>query len=76
VEHRAAAAAATRQTHVVFFHTAGIALFPRVLRAADDHRIGIAPQKQHALGGGHLAENALFDRQVEPGIVRVRDKQA
>ena len=47
-----------------------------VLRATDDHRIGVPPEKQYALGGGHLAEDALFYREIKPGIVRVRDKQA
>ena len=69
VEYRAAAAAAAGQAHVIFFHPAGVALFPRVLRPANDHHIGVAPQKQHALGGGHLAENTLFNRKVEPGTV-------
>ncbi len=76
VKHRAAAAAAASQTDVVLFHAPRIALFPRVLRAANDHCIGITPEKQHALGGGHLAEDALFHREIKPGIVRVRDKQA
>lgn len=76
MKHRAAAAAAARETDVVLFHTPRIALFPRVLRAADDHRIGVPPEKQYALGGGHLAEDALFYREIKPGIVRVRDKQA
>ncbi|MNV36390.1 hypothetical protein D3C71_1278650 [compost metagenome] len=76
VEHRAATAAATGQTHVVLFHAPRVALFPRVLRAANDHRIGVTPEEQDALRGGHLAEDALFHREVEPGIVRVRDKQA
>ena len=71
VEYRAAAAAAAGQAHVIFFHPAGVALFPRVLRPANNHRVGIAPQKQHALGGGHLAENTLFNREVEPGIRRI-----
>ncbi len=43
VEHRAAAAAATRQAHVVLFHAPGVTLLPGVLRTANDHRIGIAP---------------------------------
>ena len=76
MKHRAAAAAPARQTDVVLFHTPGVALFPRVLCAADDHRIGVTPEKQDALGGGHLAEDALFNREIKPGIVRVRDKQA
>jgi hypothetical protein len=46
------------------------------LRAANDHRIGVTPEKQYALGSGHLAEDALFYREIKPGIVRVRDKQA
>jgi hypothetical protein len=33
-------------------------------------------QEQHPLGGRHLAENTLLDRQVEPGIVRVREQEA
>ena len=76
VEYRAAAAAATGQAHVIFFHTSGVALFPRVLRAANDHRIGIAPQKQHPLSRGHLAKNRLLNRQIEPGVVRVGEQQA
>ncbi len=73
VEYRTAAAAAARQADVVLFHTAGVTLFPRILRAANNDRISVAPEKQDALGGRHLAEDALFYRQVKPGIVRVRD---
>ncbi len=76
MEYRAAAAATAGQTDIIFFHTPRITLFPRVLRASNDHRIRVAPQEQHALGGGHLAENALLDRQVKPGVIRVRNKQA
>ncbi len=76
MKHRATAAAAARQTNIVLFHAPGVALFPRVLRAANNHRIGVAPEKQDALGSGHLTEDALFNREIKPGIVRVRDKQA
>ncbi len=71
MEHRAAAAATAGEPHVVFLHTAGITLFPRVLRPANHHRIGVTPQEQDALRGGHLAKNALFDREIKPRIVRV-----
>ncbi len=71
MEHRAATAAAPGEPHVVFFHAACITLFPRVLRPANYHRIGVTPQEQNALRGGHLAKNALFDREVKPRIVRV-----
>ena len=73
---RAAAAASTCEADVVLFHTPGVTLFPRILCAANDHRVGIAPEKQHALGGGHLAEDALFHRKIKPRIVRVREQQA
>ncbi len=76
VEHRAATAAAPRQTNVIFLHPARVALFPRVLRPANYDGIGVAPEEQHALGGRHLAEDALFHRQVKPGIVRIGNKQA
>ena len=75
MEYRAAAATAPRQTHIVFFHAPGITLFPWVLCPPDNHRIGVTPEKKYALGGGHLTENTLFHRQVEPGIIRIRDKQ-
>src|SRR5699024_3840134 len=76
VEHRAATAAAPRQADVIFFHPPGITLFPRVLCATNHHGVGIAPEKQNALRGGHLAKNTLFHRQVKPRVVRVRDEQA
>ncbi len=76
VEHRAAAAASACKTDIVLFHAPRVALFPRVLRASNNDSIGVAPEKQDALGGGHLAEDALFHREIKPGIVRVRDKQA
>ena len=61
---------------VDFFHPLGIILFPRVLRATNHYRVGIAPEKQNALRGGHLAKNTLLHRQVKPRVVRVRDEQA
>ncbi|SRN30760.1 Uncharacterised protein [Shigella flexneri] len=76
MEHRAATATAPRQADVIFFHPPGITLFPRVLRATNYYRVGIAPEKQNALRGGHLAKNTLFHRQVKPRVVRVRDEQA
>ena len=76
VEYRAAAAAAPGQPDVVLFHAPGIALLPRVLRAANHHGVGVAPQKQHPLGGRHLAENTLLDREVKPGVVGIGEQQA
>jgi hypothetical protein len=35
----------------------------------------LAPEEKYTLGRGHLAENTLLHRQVEPGIIRIRDKQ-
>lgn len=73
VKYRPAAAAAPRQPNAVLLHTPGIALFPGVLRLANHHRFGIAPQEENLLRG-HFAEDALFHRQVEPGIVGVGDQ--
>lgn len=73
VEYRPAAATAPRQPNAILFHTPGVALFPGVLRLADHHRFGITPQEEDFLRG-HFAEDALFHRQVEPGIVGVGDQ--
>ncbi|MNE52311.1 hypothetical protein D3C80_1469760 [compost metagenome] len=76
VKHGPAPAAAPRQGHAILFHAAGVALLPRILRPAYHHRIGVAPQEEHPLGGIHLAEDALLHRQVEQGILRVGNEQA
>ncbi|MNN77657.1 hypothetical protein D3C81_1941420 [compost metagenome] len=70
MKHRPAAAAAPCQTNAILLHPPGIALFPRVLRLADHYGFGITPQEEDFLRG-HFAEDALFYRQIKPGIVGI-----
>ncbi len=78
MEYRAAAAATAGPDGTLSSSiTPRITLFPPGFGARPMTTVSaLRHQEQHALGGGHLAENALLDRQVKPGIVRVRNKQA
>ncbi len=46
---RASAALPAGKVHPVFLHFVDIALFPGILVAPDDHRIGVSPKKENAI---------------------------
>ncbi|CSB48626.1 Uncharacterised protein [Vibrio cholerae] len=66
----------TCEFHFVLLHTIRFAFAPRVLRTTNHDGIGVTPQKQHTLIGGHRTKNRVFDGEVKPRVRRIREQNA